>query len=293
MYLFHYEMKIFESYQQPITEKPFLTYYPKRQEPKGTVLVFPGGGYEHVSVIKEGSDIAAAFNREGYQVFVLDYRVYPYTGADFLDDAVSAVRTVRSFIREKGFVNQKLALMGFSAGGHLALMETQHWREVLNGDDDINCRPDALILCYPVVTFKDPYAHKGSRKNFLGFALNESNVDNSDDAAKFAQQNCTHTAPHSSEQVQANEAQIRKYSAEEHIAPDFPPVFLWHCEGDSSVPVENSLMLKDVLDRAGIENEAVFYKNGAHGLGLARDDEIISSWFGKCVDWLKKQQCPL
>ena len=286
-------MKIFESYQLSTAEKPFLTYYPVEQEPKGTVLVFPGGGYEHVSVIKEGSDIAAAFYREGYQVFVLDYRVHPYTGADFLDDAVSAVRTVRSFIREKRFVNQKLALMGFSAGGHLALMESQYWREVLNGDDDINCRPDALILCYPVVTFMDPYAHKGSRKNFLGLASNESNMDSSDAAVKPAQQNCTHTVPHSSEQEQVNEAQIRKYSAEEHITQDFPTVFLWHCEGDTSVPMENSLMLRDALNRAGIENEAVFYKNGAHGLGLARDDEIISSWFGKCVDWLKKQQCLL
>ena len=251
-------MKVFESNQHPTAEKPFLTHYPVDQEPNGTVLVFPGGGYEHVSVIKEGSDIAAAFNREGYQVFVLDYRVHPYTGEDILRDAVSAMQTVRSCIRENGLVNQELALMGFSAGGHLALMETQHWREVLNDDEDINCRPDALILCYPVVTFKDPYAHKGSRANFLG----EKNKD--------------------------NDELIRNFSAEEQVTQDFPPVFLWHCEGDASVPVENSRMLIDALNRAGIENKAVFYENGAHGLGLAKDDPKISGWFGEAAAWLKE-----
>lgn len=252
-------MKILDSNQHHITEKPFLTYFPLRQEPKGTVLVFPGGGYVHVSSQKEGSDIAAAFNREGFQVFVLDYRVHPYTGRDFLRDAVSAMRTVRSFLLGNGFADQKLALMGFSAGGHLALMETQHWQEVLTDEENENCRPDALILCYPVVTFSDPYAHQGSRANFLG----EGNVD--------------------------DPVQIEKYSAEKNVGPDFPPTFLWHCEGDKSVPVQNSLMLRDAMENAGVPHKLILYKDGAHGLGLAKNDPIISGWFAYAASWLEQR----
>ena len=238
--------------------KPCLTFFPSdRPDTKGAVLIFPGGGYDHVSVQKEGSSIAEALNRNGFHAFVLDYRVKPFPGRDILTDAVQAVKTVKKYLMENRFENRKLALMGFSAGGHLALMETQHWAEVHTENEDISGRPDALILCYPVVTFMEPYAHQGSRANFLG----EENL--SDDAL------------------------IGKYSAERYISPDFPPVFLWHCEGDESVPVENTLMLREALIRADISNKVILYKNGAHGLGLATDDAVISAWFAACVEWLQ------
>lgn len=224
------------------------------------VLIFPGGGYNHVSLQKEGADVAAAFNNNGFNAYVLEYRVEPFTGKDFLQDAVDAMRTVRQTIGKNGDPGRKLALMGFSAGGHLALTETEHWQEVIGDPAQVSretCRADALILCYPVVTFTDPYAHSGSRANFLG-------PEHADD-----------------------EALINKYSAEKHVDSGFPPTFLWHCEGDASVPVENSLMLRDALERAGVEHKLLLFPGGAHGLGLAKSEATISTWFGECVKWLR------
>ena len=221
------------------------------------VLIFPGGGYNHVSLQKEGADVAAAFNQNGFNAYVLEYRVEPYAGNDFLQDAVDAMRTVRQTIGKNGDPGRKLALMGFSAGGHLALTETEHWQDVAQVSRETG-RPDALILCYPVVTFSDPYAHRGSRANFLG-------PDHADDAAL-----------------------IDKYSAEKHVDAGFPPTFLWHCEGDTSVPVENSMMLRDALERAGVEHKLLLFPGGAHGLGLAKSDATISTWFGECVKWLRR-----
>lgn len=224
------------------------------------VLIFPGGGYNHVSLQKEGADIAAAFNQNGFNAYVLEYRVEPFTGKDFLQDAVDAMRTVRQIIGKNGAPGRKLALMGFSAGGHLALTETEHWQDVIGDPAQVSRetgRPDALILCYPVVTFTDPYAHSGSRANFLG-----------------------------KEQAE-NAVLIEKFSAEKHVDSGFPPAFLWHCEGDASVPVENSLMLRDALERAGVEHKLLLFPGGAHGLGLAKSERAISTWFGDCVKWLR------
>ena len=227
-----------------------------------SVLIFPGGGYNHVSVLKEGKAVAEALNGVGLNAFYLDYRVEPYRGKEFLRDAVRAVQFVRYHSRDLWNIGSKLAVMGFSAGGHLALMEAQHWQETETGEDDVSretSAPDALILCYPVVTFSEPYAHSGSRENFLG----RENADNAE--------------------------MIEKYSAEKHISSDFPPVFCWHCEGDMSVPVRNSLMLRDALVQSGVSHKLKLYKGGAHGLGLAKDDDIISGWFSDCVSWLREQ----
>ena len=235
--------------------KPFLTEQAERHD---CVLIFPGGGYNHVSAEKEGSKIAEALNALELNAFVMNYRVAPWPKETILSDAVGAVRQARRFIRDRGCGSGKLAVMGFSAGGHLALTEAEHWQEVPAGGDPVPARPDALILCYPVVTFRDPYAHRGSRECFLG------------------------------KEASADDDLIGKYSAESRIGPDFPPAFMWHCESDLSVPVENSLMLRDALERAGIDHQAVIYSGGGHGLGLAPDDPVISGWFPACVKWLRE-----
>ena len=236
-------------------EKPLITYYPA-DEKRGTVIIFPGGGYDHVSVLKEVSAIAEAFHQQGINAYVLEYHVAPHPRSVILADAVNAVRWVRE---QCCSAKRKLALMGFSAGGHLALTETQHWQDVIADRENVSRETfsaDALILCYPVVTFREPFVHQGSRRNFLGAA------------------------------GEADEKLIGRYSAESHITPDFPPVFFWHCEGDSSVPIENSLMLRDALLRAGVSHKFLSFPGGAHGLGLAADDAVIRQWFPECVKWL-------
>ncbi len=237
-----------------------MTPFPaENAEDHDWVLIFPGGGYNHLSLEKEGSKIAEALNREGLNAMVLHYRVSPWTHPDILSDAVRAVRRVRHLIRSRGSGSGRLAVMGFSAGGHLALTETEHWQEVKEEEYSETGRPDALILCYPVVTFRDPFAHQGSRECFLGKA-DPSNAE-----------------------------LVDKYSAECHIGPDFPPAFIWHCESDRSVPVENSLMLRDTLERAGIDHKLMIFSGGEHGMGLAPNDPIISGWFPACADWLREQ----
>ena len=235
---------------------PFLSDDPAHHD---SVIIFPGGGYNHVSTEKEGRLIAQALNHEGLNAFVLDYRVAPTHRDEIIRDSVRAVQFIRFHNRVSGIGRQKLAVMGFSAGGHLALTEAEHWQESRSGDDSIaseSGRPDALILCYPVVTFDDPYAHRNSRLNFLG----RNDEDRKD---------------------------LRiKYSAEKQVSSDLPPVFIWHCQGDASVPVENSLMLDDALTEAGIDHKLTVYSGGAHGLGLAAGEKEISRWFPDCVSWL-------
>ena len=238
--------------------KPKITDFPVDQA-KGWVLIFPGGGYQHVSEQKEGYAIAKAFNQNGISASVLEYRVWPFPRKKILSDAVKAVRWVKE--QAKG-EDQRMALMGFSAGAHLALMETLYWQEAVEETKNVSRETflaDALILCYPVVTFRDPYAHNGSRQNFLGI------------------------------KDLRNDMMIDRYSAENHISPDFPPVYFWHCEEDRSVPIENSLMLRDALVRAGTEYKFRSFPGGGHGLGLAADDEVISQWFPECVNWLKER----
>lgn len=238
---------------------PFLSDDPSSHD---SVIIFPGGGYDHVSLEKEGKMVAAALNHEGLNAFVLDYRVAPAHRDEILRDAVRAVQLIRRHIRVCGWGSQKLAVMGFSAGGHLAITEAEHWHEIRTGDDTIAAesgKPDALILCYPVITFTEPFAHRNSRLNFLG-------IDEAD-------------------QNELREA----YSAEKQVPPDLSPVFIWHCRGDASVPVENSLMLADALAQAAISHNLTVYPGGSHGLGLAADQEEIRGWFPDSVSWLRKQ----
>ncbi len=238
---------------------PFLTDEPEKH---GSVLIIPGGGYEHVSLQKEGTAVAEALNGEGLNAFVLDYRTAPSGKDAIMGDAVRAVRFIRYYREIFGTDPGRLAVMGFSAGGHLALMTAQHHPEVRPGTDEIereSGKPDALILCYPVVTFCEPFLHRNSRRNFLG-------AENAEDPALQ-----------------------KRYSAEKHIGADFPPSFVWHCRGDASVPVENSIMLCEALSRAGVDHRSVLYDGGAHGLGLAPGDPVIAGWFGDCVTWLREK----
>ena len=238
---------------------PFLSEDPLSHD---SVIIFPGGGYEHVSMQKEGSAVAQALNNRHLNAFVLDYRVSPAHRNDIIRDAVRAVQFVRYHSPEALPCGRKLAVMGFSAGGHLAITEVEHWQEIRTGDDDIareSGRPDALVLCYPVITFAEPFAHRNSRLNFLG--------------------------PDDAEQKELRDA----YSAEKHASPDLPSAFIWHCRGDASVPVENSLMFSDALNAAGVDHKLTLYSGGAHGIGLASDQKEISGWFSDCISWLREQ----
>jgi acetyl esterase/lipase len=241
---------------------PALTPYlvPAARATGTAVIVAPGGGYAHLSMDKEGEQIARWLNSIGVAAFVLKYRLGPrYHHPIELGDAQRAIRTVRSRAAELGLSPARIGMMGFSAGGHLTATVGTHFDA---GDasapdpiDRASSRPDFLVLCYPVITFEDPYAHRGSRQFLLG--------DNPDPKL------------------------VRDLSNELQVTADTPPAFLFHTTTDQTVPVENSVLFYMALRKAGVPAEMHIYERGPHGVGLAPTDEALSSWPARLADWLR------
>lgn len=245
--------------KQAVTITPYIA---DNNSNGGCVIVCPGGGYNHVTTEKEGVEPALAFNENGISAFVLNYRVAPYNYNAILSDVLRAVRFVRFYAKDFGIDENKISVMGFSAGGHLAAMALEHFddeqfNENKDDIDKVSAKPDNGILCYPVITMTDPYAHKGSRTNFLG-------SDNEKD-----------------ENLQ------KEFSAELGINKNTPPCFIWHCKPDTSVPYQNSQLFADSLTKTGIDCNYHLYDKGSHGLGMAKGHTKVEEWFSDCVTWLK------
>jgi acetyl esterase/lipase len=242
-------------------DQPSLTPFllPKGSGSGAAVIVCPGGSYVNLSMDKEGYAVAKFLNSLGISAFVLKYRLGPrYHHPIELGDAQRAIRTVRSRAAEYGFQSDRVGIMGFSAGGHLASTAGTHFDA---GDasaaDPINrasSRPDLLVLCYPVISFTQ-FFHAGSKKNLLG--------DNPDPAL------------------------VENLSNELQVTKDTPPTFLFHTTTDATVPVENSVMFYSALRKAGVPAEMHIYERGPHGVGLAPNDPVLSTWPGRLADWLR------
>lgn len=223
----------------------------------GAVIVFPGGAYSHLAA-HEGEPIARWLNGVGVSAFVLTYRVAPYRHPYPMLDAQRAVRFVRYHADKWNIDPNHIAVLGFSAGGHLASTVGTHWDTGLNSDDPVDavsCRPDAMILCYPVITLGEQ-THAGSVHNLLG--------------------------------PSANEDLKLHLSNEIHVTEETPPTFLWHTAEDNAVSVENSLMLASALARHRVPFELHVFPSGRHGLGLANDHPGVAVWTDLCADWLRR-----
>jgi acetyl esterase/lipase len=231
-------------------------------EAKGAVIVCPGGGYSHRAA-HEGEDIALRFNELGFHAFVVQYRVAPNRFPAPQQDIFRAVKLVRSKAEEWNIKADKIAVCGFSAGGHLAASSGTLFNEVqfAVGDeaDKYPQRPNALILCYPVISSGE-HANVGSFNNLLG----------GDSGPELRE----------------------KYSLEKRISAETPPTFLWHTEEDSVVPVENSLFWCLGLRKHKIPFELHVFPEGRHGLGLGVDDNVpeLRVWPELCATWLRKMQ---
>lgn len=236
-----------------------IPYIAQNNTNGGCVIICPGGGYIQLAVDKEGKAPAAEFNENNITAFVLQYRVNSYKYDAIMSDVFRAIRYVRANADDFGINPDKIAIMGFSAGGHLATMALEHYDEdtqSLDEIDKVSAKPNYGILCYPVISLKDEKTHELTRKTFLG----------SDD--------------------EHNTELIKKYSGEDNVSKDMSPVFIWHCEPDNGVPVENSEDFASAMDKAKVPYEMHIYKTGAHGLGLAKDNEEVSKWFPDCIKWL-------
>ena len=235
----------------PLQAQPSVTEYAVPGS-RGAVIVVPGGGY-CMKADHEGAPIAEMLNQAGVSAYVLDYRVKPCHMLAPLADAKRAIRLVRSM----GY--EKVAILGFSAGGHLTCTAATLYDA---GDPDaadplerLSSRPDAFIPCYAVVSF-GAFTHRGSRESLLG----QENADNWE--------------------------LVRKFSNELHITPDTPEAFIWHTAADQAVPVENSLNLALALSAQGVPYEMHIFPQGQHGLGLAEEYEDVKQWTALLQKWL-------
>jgi acetyl esterase/lipase len=242
-------------------DKPALTLFPlSGNHSDAAVLVFPGGGYHNLAMTYEGTEVAQWLNGLGIPAFVLRYRLGPtYHHPIELGDAQRAIRYVRAHASEYGIDPHKIGVWGFSAGGHLASSTGTHFDSGKAGSADPidreSSRPDFMILAYPVITMRDPYAHKGSRTNLLG-------------------ENPT-------------QAQIDLMSNELHVTKDTPPTFIFQTTDDPVVPVQNSVEFYLALKKEGVPVEMHLYEHGKHGLGLAKNDPEVSTWPTLLSNWLK------
>ncbi len=240
-------------------DRPTLAIYlPER--PVGTaVVVCPGGGYRNLAMDHEGDQIARWYNSLGVAAFVLKYRLGPkYHHPVQVSDVQRAIRIVREGAWRYGVRPDRIGVMGFSAGGHLASTAATHFDA---GDPDANdtidrvsSRPDFAVLCYPVISLTSEYAHQGSKKNLLG--------ENPDAAL------------------------AESLSNENQITPQTPPTFLWHTSEDAGVPAENSVLFYLGLRKAGVPAELHIFERGRHGMGLAWSDHVLGQWPDLLANWL-------
>ena len=233
--------------------QPSLLPYPS-EGARGAVIVCPGGGYG-MKADHEGRPIAEMLNQAGIAAYVLDYRIAPCHYEAPLGDAKRAIRLVRSM----GY--EKVAIMGFSAGGHLCCAAATLYDagdpEAEDPIERLSSRPDAFIPCYAVASFT-AYRHQGTVNALMG-------------------------------EKREDYALLKRFSAELNITRDTPPAFIWHTADDEYVPVENSLNLASALAQACIPFELHVFPVGRHGLGLAEGKPEVACWAKLCQDWLLRQ----
>ena len=241
--------------------QPSLTVYvPPAGTANGTsVVVCPGGGYSFLSMTNEGTEIAQRLNGMGITVFILKYRLpndatQPDKSIAPLLDAQQALRLVRQQAPKYNLNPERIGLMGFSAGGHLAATAgTQFARPVGASPGPASVRPAFLMLIYPVISFSDSLAHGGSRANLLG--------------------------------PNPPAAQLVRFSADRQVTAQTPPTFLVHAQDDGTVKVQNSLAFYAACLHHHVPAEMHLFAKGGHGFGL-HNATTTDDWSERLREWL-------
>ncbi|HSI65535.1 MAG TPA: alpha/beta hydrolase, partial [Candidatus Saccharimonadia bacterium] len=237
-------------------------YLPTAPSCGAGVVVLPGGGYGGLAADHEGKQIAQYFNRLGVTAFVCFYRLgsQGYHHPIEMNDAKRAVRWARANAEKYKIDKDRLGLIGFSAGGHLASTVGTLFD---NGDpnakdpiDKLSSRPDFLVLCYPVISMTDDFMHRGSRNNLLG--------DQKD-----------------------NEELARELTNYRNVSPHTPPTFIFQTDEDTAVPAENAVQFYLALRKNKVPAEMHIYQRGPHGVGLHLGDPVLATWSQHLTDWLR------
>lgn len=242
---------------------PDLTIFlPAPEKANGAaVLICPGGGYGVLAFDHEGNAIAKWLNDNGIAGIILKYRlpsdqIMIDKSIGPLQDAQEAIRIIRRNAVSWKINPDKIGVIGFSAGGHLASTLSTHYAEkVYDVKDNTSARPDFSLLIYPVVSFDTAITHRGSRSNLIG--------------------------------LKPGEEQVRRFSNELQITASTPPAFLVHSADDKAVPVMNSIGYFKGLQKNNIPAELHIFQKGGHGYGLSPNGGTESSWPDLCIKWLK------
>jgi len=228
--------------------------------PSAAMLICPGGGYHALCSTYEGHDIAKWLNKQGIAGIVLQYRVSPYRHPIPFMDATRAMRLIRFNSKAWNIDPNRIGIIGFSAGGHLASTVGTNFDYGNPKSPDpvehMSCRPDFMVLVYPVITMGDK-THKGSRNNLLGALPSENDV--------------------------------KLLSNELHATSKTPPTFITHSKTDGAVSVDNSRMFYEALKKNGVISEYFELPSGGHGLGCGKGLKW-KQWQDACSLWLKKQK---
>ncbi len=232
---------------------PRMYFYPAKKEMNtGTaVLICPGGGYAGVSVIKEGSEIAKWFNELGVNAFVLYYRMPNGHTTVPLFDAQMALKIIHKNAKRWSLDKNKIGIMGFSAGGHLASTVGTHFRTKVE-------RPTFMILGYPVVTMVKELTHMGSRYNLLG--------------------------------KNPSDKLVTLYSNELRVTKKTPPTFIVHAIDDKTVPIANSEQLIKALKENNVPAELHTFDEGGHGFGMRKRGISVDNWSDVLKIWLQNNK---
>lgn len=252
-----------------VQEPTLEIYLPSKRTATGKAMVIcPGGGYEGLAYDWEGTDIAKWLNSKGIAAFVLKYRMPQAKSVTLshkapLLDAKRAIRIVRQHAEEWNIAKDQVGIIGFSAGGHLASTLGTHYAiedelTEQKGEDTFSARPDFMVLVYPVITMNSAYTHQGSKNNLLGQPADQELTD--------------------------------FYSTELHVTKDTPPTFIVHSADDEAVPVMNSLLFYQALQKEAVYSEMHLYPKGGHGYALAVGQGHLATWGDRLVEWLDSLQ---
>jgi len=247
---------------QSTNDVPTLTPYfpPPAQASGAAIVVCPGGGYGGLAPY-EGHDYALYLNQHGVTAFVLKYRLgsHGYRHPRMLEDAQRAIRLVRARAQEWKVDPKRVGIMGSSAGGHLASTAATHFdngkADAADPIDRAGCRPDFLILGYPVISTDPAIAHAGSVRSLLG--------ENPDPKL------------------------LEDMSNDLRVTPQTPPTFIFQTNADTTVVAENSVRFYLALRKAKVPAEMHIFENGPHGVGLSLEDPALSMWPTLLTNWMR------
>lgn len=245
----------------------FLTTTEMSNQPQPAVVICPGGGYEYVSYELEGIWFARRFVQAGYKPFVLNYRVSPNRYPLPQMDLAYTIMQIRKNAKQYGINPNRILVVGSSAGGHLAasvaalhkqvkenVLEWLHPNspEMVQQYQEVSAKPDAVCLCYPVITFDEKHRHDGSYLALTG----------------------------------GEESLKKALSVETLVTPEYPKTYVWCCEDDAAVPPSNTTMLQKALEQQGVCHKMEVFPTGGHGCGLAAGTSA-ESWVQDMLDFMK------